>query len=560
MTMDPLITEEERGKELSARLNQLEYEQQERLAQQRAEQLDLPYVSLVAFPVNSETLELIPKPLAMEAGTVLFYKQGKDLRLASVNPQLSHVTELVERLKKRYDVEPQMYVASHRSLASALARYRRQHEEEVIPRGEVRIEQSEVADLEEVLSSLEELGARIESLPPTEILNTIVISAVKLGASDIHIEPQEKVARLRFRIDGVLQDVTTFNREGWALLLSRVKVLAKLKLNVREVPQDGSFVLMLNEVMYDMRLSVLPGGYGENIVIRILDRKAQAVSVRDLGMKERDFQLVMAELRKVNGMVLVTGPTGSGKTTTLASFLQEINKPEIKVITLEDPIEYRLSGVEQTQVDADAGYTFAKGLRSILRQDPDVIMVGEMRDTETAETAVHASLTGHLVFSTLHTNDAAGAIPRLVDMGVQPFVLGPALNMVIAQRLVRVVCKECAQEYTPDAQLIEQVQNVMQGVREDVFNKALLADKSVTFMKAVGCAACANSGYKGRRGVFEIFSIGGDMEELVLKGADSNRIREEALKQGMTTIAQDGYLKVFEHITTIEEVERISEE
>ncbi|MEX1112246.1 MAG: GspE/PulE family protein [Candidatus Andersenbacteria bacterium] len=560
MAIDPIVSEEDRHEELSAKLHQLEYEQQERMAQRRAEEAGLPYVSLVVFPINSEVLEVIPKNKAKAAGAVLFYKQGKDFRLATVNPSVPEVKEIINELVDRFGAEPQLYVISHRSLNGALSRYRREHEEEHVPQGEVRINQEQISEFETALKNLEELGRRITSLPPTEILNAIVIGAVQVGASDIHIEPAEKEARLRFRIDGVLQDITTFNREGWALLLSRVKVLSQLKLNVREVPQDGSFVLRVSEDVYDMRLSVLPGGYGENIVMRILDRKSQAVRVTDLGMKERDFRLVTEELKKVNGMVLVTGPTGSGKTTTLASFISEINTPELKVITLEDPIEYRLPGVEQTQIDADAGYTFAKGLRSILRQDPDVIMVGEMRDAETAETAIHAALTGHLVFSTLHTNNAAGAVPRLVDIGIKPFVLGPAINMVIAQRLVRVVCKECAEEYTPTNEEKEKIVETMRGLRQDIFDPGILSSSSSKFLKAVGCSACGSTGYKGRKGVFEIFSVHGQMEELVLQGADAGRIQEEALKQGMTTIAQDGYLKVIEHITTVEEVARISEE
>lgn len=280
----------------------------------------------------------------------------------------------------------------------------------------------------------------------------------------------------------------------------------------------------------------------------------------DLGMKERDMEVVLEELKRSNGMILITGPTGSGKTTTLASFLRDVNTPELKIITLEDPIEYRIEGIEQTQVDVDAGYTFSKGLRSILRQDPDVIMVGEMRDTETAETAVHAALTGHLVFSTLHTNNAAGAIPRLVDMKVKPFVLGPALNMVIAQRLVRKVCMECAEKYTPTPEQREDMQEVMEGVRVEVFDPNILKKNDLVFLRAKGCEECGQTGYRGRVGVFEIFSVHGEMEELVLKGTDSQRIQEAALKQGMTTIAQDGYMKVIDQVTTMEEVERISEQ
>jgi type II secretory ATPase GspE/PulE/Tfp pilus assembly ATPase PilB-like protein len=391
-----------------------------------------------------------------------------------------------------------------------------------------------------------------------------------MGASDVHVEPREKDARLRYRIDGVLQDITSFARDGWALLLSRVKVLSKLKLNVHDVPQDGSFVLKIGDPTslklrgagetFDIRVSILPGVHGENIVMRILSRTTQLVKMTELGMKKRDYDLVLRQLKRPDGMILVTGPTGSGKTTTLASFVQEINSPELKVITLEDPIEYRIPGVEQTEVDEEAGYSFAAGLRSILRQDPDVILVGEMRDIETAEVAVNAALTGHLVFSTLHTNDAPGAIPRLVSMGVKPFVLAPALNIVIAQRLVRKVCSECAQLYTPDEKTRERIAQVMEGVRREVFDPKTLRDPKLKFKRAKGCPVCGETGYKGRIGVFEIFAVEGKMEQLVLQAADGQTIREEALRAGMTTIAQDGYVKVVEGVTSAEEVERITAE
>lgn len=560
MVLDPSLDDTERQKELSAKLSSLAQEQQERLAEYRASQLGFPYISLTVFPINSDILEKIPKEKAQAAGAVLFYRQGNDIRIGAVNPTSEAVKKIIADLQEQFGKEPEIYVISHRSLVSALSRYRREQSYETPLQDEIRVEQDEVSAFEDALISLEDLGQRITSLPPTEILNAIVVGAVKMGSSDIHVEPREKDARLRFRIDGVLQDITTFDRQGWALLLSRVKVLSKLKLNVRDIPQDGSFVLRIADDIYDMRVSVLPGGFGENIVIRLLDRKSQAVDIAELGMKKRDYTVVREELKRSNGMILVTGPTGSGKTTTLASFISEVNKPELKIITLEDPIEYRLPGVEQTQVDTDAGYTFAKGLRSILRQDPDVIMVGEMRDTETAETAVHAALTGHLVFSTLHTNNASGAIPRLVDMGIKPFVIAPSVNLVIAQRLVRVVCKECAEEYVPTADEKEKIQLTMQGIRKDIFDPAVLQGKQVAFLKAKGCKACGNTGYKGRVGVFEIFVVEGEIEELVLKGVDSNKIQDAALRQGMTTIAQDGYLKVIDKITTIEEVARISEE
>lgn len=559
MLYDPSASEAERKKELSSRLQALSSTQEEKLAQQNADQLGLPYMSLTVFPIDQDTLEIVPKDIAQKASTVLFYRKGKDVRLASVQPNGQGVDEIVKSLAKQFGVEPSMYVISRRSLSTALARYRKEHAEERPLEGELRAGAKEAASAQKTIASLEELGARITTLPPSEILQSIMVHAVHMNASDVHIEPREKEAQLRFRIDGVLQDITAFARDGWALVLSRTKVLAGLKLNVHEVPQDGSFVFKIEDETYDIRVSVLPGGWGENIVMRLLNRRSQAVAVTDLGMKKRDFEVVQRELKRANGMILVTGPTGSGKTTTLASFINEVNKPGIKIITLEDPIEYRLKGVEQTEIDASAGYTFAKGLRSILRQDPDMILVGEMRDSETAEVAIHAALTGHLVFTTLHTNDAAGAIPRLVNMGAKPFVLAPALNMIIAQRLVRVVCKKCAETYTPDLKTREHIEETMRGVRPDIFNLEVLSDKNLTFMRAKGCGDCVG-GYKGRIGVFEIFTVERNIEELVLAEGDELRIQDAALKQGMTTITQDAYLKVIEGITTVEEVERISQE
>lgn len=551
--------EGELKKELSAKLGMLGREQEERMAQQRAQQLKLPYISLVTFPIDPDMLEAMPKEEAQAAGVALFYRQGKDLRLGAVNPALAASKQVVEQLTKRYSVPPQVYVISRRSLLSALARYRREREEAATPEQELRVESAELARHRETMTRLTDLGQRITSLPPTDVLNALVTGAIEMEASDIHIEPKEKEARLRYRVDGVLQDITTFAREGWALVLSRVKVLSRLKLNIHDTPQDGSFVLKVDGETYDIRVSILPGDNGENIVMRILSRKAQLVKMTELGMKSRDYEAVEQVLKRPDGMILVTGPTGSGKTTTLASFVQEINLPDLKIITLEDPVEYRLPGVEQTEVDAEAGYTFAKGLRAILRQDPDVILVGEMRDIETAETAVNAALTGHLVFSTLHTNDAPGAIPRLISMGVKPFVLAPALNIVIAQRLVRKPCQECAQKYTPEAKLREQIADAMAGVRREIFDPAVLKNPKLKFLRAKGCPACGGTGYKGRLGVFEIFVVEGKMEELVLQGADGQKILEEALKQGMTTIGQDGYLKVIDQQTTVEEVARIAE-
>lgn len=560
MPTAPPFDNKDTNQVLGDRLKVLEIEQEERLARRRAAALHLPYINLILQPLNPEDIEQVPREQVEKVQAVLFYKHGRDVRMAAINPEAPEVKAMQKELAERFSAQPQLYVISRRSLLSALKHYRPPRPHDKTPAGQMMISEDDLAKFEENLANLREFGKHIVSHAPTEVLSAIVAGAVKARASDIHIEPKEKEARLRYRIDGVLHDIATFERDGWRLLLSRIKVLTKLKLNIRDVPQDGSFILFAGKEIYDVRVSTLPGGYGENIVMRLLNRSAQAVKVVELGMKPRDYHLVQEVLKRANGMILVTGPTGSGKTTTLASFINEVNNPELKIITLEDPIEYRLPGVEQTQVDESGGYTFARGLRSILRQDPDMILVGEMRDAETAETAVQAALTGHLVFSTLHTNNAAGAIPRLINLGIKPFVLAPAMNMVIAQRLVRVVCRYCSESYIPDKALREHIRQVMRGVRQDVFDPKILQNPHLQFLLAKGCNQCGHTGYWGRKGVFEIFMVDETMKQLILEKADGARIQEAALKQGMTTISQDGFLKVINHITTVDEVGRISEE
>lgn len=547
-------------KDLQAKLSTLGGEQQERLARRRAEALRLPYINLRVFHIDPDVLELLPRSLAQQTQAVVFYRQGRDVRVAAVNPEKPEVAAFLQAVREKLEVEPQVYVISTRSFEVALARYRREMTEEERPASELQVAASQVETIEDAMKNLQELGQYVDQLSPTELLTTVVTSAIKVGASDIHIEPAEEGARLRYRIDGVLQDVTTFARGGWRLILSRIKVMAELKLNIQNTPQDGSFVLTIGDQTYDIRVSTLPGEYGENIVMRILDRSAEVVPIKALGMKKRDEQVMRVELKKSNGLILVTGPTGSGKTTSLASFLNEVNDVKMKIITLENPVEYHIPGVEQTEIDEAAGYTFAKGLRAILRQDPDVIMVGEIRDEETAETAIHAALTGHLVFSTLHTNNAPDSIPRLLDMNVKPNVLAPALNVVIAQRLVRKVCSACAQEYAPSSRDLEHILDVMKGISIDVFDPRILREKSLRFVTAQGCSACHKTGYRGRIGIFEVMPIQGQLEELVLTGAASSELLEVALAAGMTTILQDGYLKVIDRITTIEEVQRVTEE
>jgi len=392
----------------------------------------------------------------------------------------------------------------------------------------------------------------------TELLEIILGGAISLDASDIHIEPEKKEIKLRVRLDGILHDVLNFDFKTYQTLLSRIKLLSGLKLNVTDRPQDGRFTILLKGATIEIRASTLPAEYGESIVLRLLNPKS-LIEMEKLGLRKDLIKIFEREIKKPNGMIIVTGPTGSGKTTTLYAILKRINSPEIKIITIEDPIEYHLEGISQTQVDSAHGYDFASGLKSIMRQDPDVILVGEIRDLETAEIACQAALTGHLVFSTLHTNDAAGAVARLVDLGVRPVSIAPAINMVVAQRLPRRVCQDCLKFVEPSKEELEKIKKSLVGVKRDVLPPSFF-EKSFKIPKAVGCQNCNLTGYRGRVGIFETFLIDDEMERFILTNPSIVDMRELAIKRGMILMRQDGLMKVLEGVTTIEEVERVAGE
>lgn len=389
----------------------------------------------------------------------------------------------------------------------------------------------------------------------TEVLEVILGGAIDLSASDIHLEPEEKEVKIRLRIDGVLQDILHLNADAYSSILSRIKLISGIKLNISDRPQDGRFSIATKEIKIEVRVSTLPAEYGETTVMRVLNPKS-LISLKDLGLRDDLAKIFNRELKKPNGMIIVTGPTGSGKTTTLYAFLKEISSPETKTITIEDPIEYHLPGISQTQVAPQKGYDFASGLRSIVRQDPDVILVGEIRDLETANIALQASLTGHLVFTTLHTNDAAGTIARLVNLGAKPADIGPAVNLAIAQRLLRKVCKTCAKFEKPEHSILE---NFKKELRLNMRRSGIPAiNEKTKFPKAAGCNACNFTGYKGRVGIFEAFLIDDKMEKFILKNPSIAALREEAIKKGgMTTMKQDGFVKILQGTTTLEEVERV---
>lgn len=406
-----------------------------------------------------------------------------------------------------------------------------------------------IADFDKAVSSY--LGAST-----TNLVDTILYGAIVLNASDIHLEPQETQVRLRARIDGVLQDVIMLEQETYQNLLSRLKLLSKIKLNIVDKPQDGRFSIVVGDKEIEVRTSSLPAEYGETVVMRVLNPE-NLKSLDNLGLRQDLHQMFTKEIKRPNGMIVVTGPTGAGKTTTLYAFLMQIQNPEIKIVTIEDPIEYHIKGVSQTQAAPEKGYSFAEGLRSIVRQDPDVILVGEIRDLETTKIALQASLTGHLVLTTLHTNDAAGTIPRLVDLGGDSSSISSALKMVVAQRLVRKVCAKCSSLVKPSPAELAEIKKGLHNMPKSVLGKVDLAKIKISKVKEGGCKDCNFTGYKDRTGLYEVFLVDAEMEKYILSNPPVSDIKELAVKKGMITIWQSGLLEVVEGKTTLEEVKKV---
>ena len=434
--------------------------------------------------------------------------------------------------------------------------------------GEVVIPSEISTEIKKEIKNISEFEEKIKAFLEkrvTEILEIILGGAIFLDVSDIHIEPRKENAKLRIRIDGILEDVLLLDKKIYENLLSRIKLLSGIKLNITDRPQDGRFSVLMDEIAgeeykaraIEIRSSTLPAEYGESIVLRLLNPKS-LIEIETLGLRKDLLEIFNQEIKKPNGMIIVTGPTGSGKTTTLYAFLKKIQKPEIKVITIEDPIEYHLEGISQTQVDSRAGYDFANGLKSIMRQDPDVILVGEIRDLETASIALQAALTGHLVLTTLHTNDAAGTIARLQALGEKPVNIAPAINIVIAQRLVRKVCKECSKIEKSPPSILEKIKKELRGIPKDIKIPELRAGLKIP--KAKGCKDCNFTGYRGRLGIFETFLVDDEMENFILTSPSISSLRKKVIEKGMVTMKQDGLIKVLEGITTVEEVERVTGE
>ncbi|HAE36426.1 MAG: hypothetical protein UR85_C0002G0050 [Candidatus Nomurabacteria bacterium GW2011_GWF2_35_66] len=544
-------------------LADLKKQEEEDLVQVLAEaRYGVPAVHLLDMPIDNDALRTIEEKEARALGVAPFKVLGKDIHVAVHSPQPDKLENL-QKYFSDHEYIPHFYMASMASLEKAWERYKEISYAKESKSGSIAISGEALKNIMVNIKNVEDIKKAVLEIEKdnvhttSHILEIAIAGAVAINASDIHFEPEENTVRLRFRLDGILHEVMEIPPVAHKFINSRIKLISGLKITSNSIAQDGRFSIFLDDDEISLRVSLIPGAYGESIVMRILNPKSIRVKLEDMGIEPKLYDIFMREIKKPNGLILLTGPTGSGKTTTLYSFLQKIYSSEIKIITIEDPIEYHLPGITQTQTDDEKGYTFLEGLRSSLRQDPDVIMVGEIRDAETAKIAVESALTGHLVFSTLHTNNAAGVIPRLIDLDVNPKILVSALSLSIAQRLVRRLCVHCKKERKIKDEELSTINTLLEKAKSH--NKNLSdygVDLSTPFKiyEPVGCLECNNTGYKGQIGIFEAIYNDERIENIITKNPSEREIKEAARDQVSLTIQEDGLVKILKGITAYEEV------
>jgi len=541
------LKDEETGKVLK----KMQEETIEQVASMTAAKNGLPYIDLHLFPSDPETVMLIPEKDARALDLALFYKDDSDVRFALLDPNQEETMSFITKISEQKGWEAQVYVASPASLEHAWRGYKKRTLIDNLDLVRVSLGDKDIERFEKDFGELIALKEN-RSVSTSRAMEIILAGAQKLRTSDVHIEPEEDRVRLRYRIDGVLQDIGFLPPEIYRLLTSRIKMLGKMRINIRNEAQDGHFFVNLEEKRIDVRVSSIPGKYGESINMRLLSGEDIIGDIKTVGLQGLAYEEVMRQIEKPNGMILNTGPTGSGKTTTLYTLLNHINKPGTKIITVEDPIEYSLPGIVQTEISKNKVYTFATALRAIVRQDPDVILIGEIRDDETADIAINAALTGHLVFSTLHTNNAPASIPRLLELGVKPSLIASSLNVLIAQRLVRKICDNCKTSYTLARETVDSIIKLVTIISPKA--KIELPKNIVELWQSNGCMECHFTGFRGRVGIFEVLSLTPEIIELINSMGSEQEIFEAALENGMVTMTQDGILKALAGLTTLDEV------
>ncbi|MFA5188113.1 MAG: GspE/PulE family protein [Patescibacteria group bacterium] len=556
----PVLAEKKVLEKFAEKMSSIRIKELEKVTEDQAKALGFSYINLIGYPINSDTLNSIPRQTAQDEKVICFSKTDRKVKIGSPDPRNPKLQEILKQLAtETYSGQGEIFLISEHSFNTAYKLYDKFPPPREIVLG-IRITGTELAQLQKELKNFGILNAKLNSEKNlTMLFKMLIAGAMQADASDIHIEAEENKITVRYRIDGVLHIVATLPKKIWPRLDSRVKNIAGLKINISDSPQDGRITVYLKgENKMDIRVSTLPTAYGESIVMRLLASKISGLQFENLGIRGKAYEDLKRQVDRPTGMIITTGPTGSGKTTTLYAILNKLNDPETKIITLEDPIEYKLEGISQSQIDQSAGYSFADGLRSILRQDPDIIMVGELRDTETVETAIQAALTGHQVLSTLHTNDASGAIPRFLSMGAKPFLLAPALNAVIGQRLVRKIHEKCKIEVQPEPAVMERIKQLLNALPPNSGYKVDL--NKLKFYRGQGCDECNHIGLKGRIGIYEIFTLNPEIEKEILSGKTSEyKIAQLAHDGGMISMVQDGLLKALDQITTVDEVFRVVE-
>jgi type IV pilus assembly protein PilB len=537
------------GKDVKTIIAEQNFASEEQLARASARFHNVPFVDLAETGVAPEAITYLPQSVAERYNLIPFNfsREKNELSVAMVEPLDLATIEFIEK-KSRVKVKP--FQATKTAVQTAIQeRYAKGLTTEV----KAALKEAGEEPTHEKAVDITKLGEIIREAPVAKIVSTILDFAMRARASDIHIEPEEDKTRVRYRIDGILHEKLILPKKVHEAVISRIKILSGMKIDEKRLPQDGRFSFEVGEKEVDLRVSCLPTSHGEKIVMRLLKKGGKIPPLPELGLRGRALKNLDDAILRPHGIILVCGPTGSGKTTTLYSVLDKINTTKVNIMTLEDPIEYEILGVNQVQVNPAAGLTFASGMRSFVRQDPNIILVGEIRDRETTELAIQAALTGHLVFSTLHTNDASGAVPRLLDLGAEPFLLASAMTCIVGQRICRKICQDCKEEYKPDAAIVEDMKKVLGKLYQE--EKA-----SFKLFRGKKCPQCNNTGYFGRIGIFEVLPLTEKVARLTLERAPASEIKKVAVEEGMVTMKQDGYLKVIEGVTTIEEVLRVAED
>lgn len=556
----------DKEKERKTVMNIILRAQEEKRAQILAQKLNLPYINLLKVPIEIDALSKVKEEKARAGLFLPFEIKENVVGIATLNPDDEILRETLKKLEN-LGYKTKIFICSLSSLKRGFEEYKKVRKLQKKITEEIEISSENIEEIKKSLSKVEEIKEKLNQNKnnTTTFIEILMASALRFNASDIHIVPGDETVLIKYRIDGILHDIILIDKKFYQSLLSRIKLLSDLKINIHDVAQDGRFSVKLEGKDVEIRVSVVPGEYGEDVVMRILDPK-MLLSVEELGFHSWHQEMILHQIKKTIGMILTCGPTGSGKTTTLYACLKKIATGEVKVLTIEDPIEYHLENVDQTQVEHEKGYNFAMALRAAMRQDPDVILVGEIRDPETASAAIQAAQTGHLVFSTLHTNDAAGIVPRLIELGISGPAIASSLNLAISQRLLRRICKNCVEEVEISGVQKDLIKKNLELIPKPILEREeirkiiepILKESNLKLKKGKGCEKCFNTGYKGRIGIYEMFKMTPRIEETISMSPSVFEMKKAMKEEGFSTLQQDALLRVIEGITSIEELERVT--